>query len=145
VDKQSQDISKSLWLVQLLTNKREHYASVAHLLRKPRNYECVVMLEAKTFPSVRWLLLEMLVPYKDLRGDYPLLFTSCDHVIPYDSTTLDVGMTFWSQNARYAQNMVENLAMHFQHRCGCPKECLSKVFKSSHLLMMRSKNWHMEH
>jgi hypothetical protein len=145
VDEQSQDIAKSLWHIQLLTNQRERYASIAHLLRKPKYYECHVMLEGKPFPSVRRLLLEMLVPYKDSRGKHASLFTSCDDVIPYDSTILDVGMTFRPQNTKYAQNAVENLALHFHHRCCCPKEYLQKVFKTSHLLMMRSKQWHDEH
>jgi hypothetical protein len=101
-------------------------------------------LENTDYSSVRRLLLEMTVPYTDSRGDYPSLFTSADHVTPVDST-LDIGVTFRLQHARYAQNVIENLAMHFKHRCGCSQEYLQKVFKTSHLQMMRSNRWHPEH
>jgi hypothetical protein len=140
VDEQSKGIAKSLWHIQLLTNQREWYASFAHLLRKPRNYENPVVIDGISFPSVRGLLLEMNVPYKDSRREYPAVFTSVDDVLPYDSSTWDVGVTFRPQHAKYAQNVIENLALHFKHRCGSTSKYLKKVFKLEHLRMMRGKN-----
>jgi hypothetical protein len=87
----------------------------------------------------------MRLPYTDARGEFPLLFTACDHVIPFDSTTLDVGVTFRPQHAKYAQNVIEHMAMHFRHQGGCPSLYMAKMFKGAHVLMMRSKKWHPEH
>jgi hypothetical protein len=146
VDEMSKEFARSLWHIQLLTNLRERYASYTHILRKPRNYEHLVEVDAiTTYPSLRRLLLEMLVPYKDSRGEHPALFTSCDHGVQLESTAWDVGVTFRPQHARYAQNVMENLAMHIYHRSGCTKEYVEKVFKRSHILSLRGKRWHEEH
>jgi hypothetical protein len=68
VDDHSRAVAKSLWHIQLLTNQRERYATIAPLLRKPTKYEKYVVFENATHPSVRRLLLEMKLPYKDARG-----------------------------------------------------------------------------
>jgi hypothetical protein len=145
VDEHSKDVAKALWHVQLLTNQRERYASIALLLKKPANYEYRVILGEDNFPSVRRLLLEMDVPYKDARGEYPSVFTSCDHNITPGTSDQDVGVTFRPQHAPYAQNVINNLAMHLQNRSGCSIAYLKKVLRSSHRTMMQSKQWHVKH
>jgi hypothetical protein len=145
VDELSKEIAKSLWHVQKLTNLRERYASIAPQLRKPYNYEALVRYDNDSYPSVRRLLLELTVPYKDSRGEHPAVFTSCDHVIPFDSTTLDVGVTYRPQHAKYAQNVLENMALHFEHQSGCSQQYLVKVFRQAHLFLMSGRKWHEEH
>jgi hypothetical protein len=104
-----------------------------------------VILGEDNFPSVRRLLLEMDVPYKDARGEYPSVFTSCDHNITPGTSDLDVGVTFRPQHAPYAQNVIDNLALHLQNRSGCSTAYLKKVLRSSHRTMMQSKQWHVQH
>jgi hypothetical protein len=87
----------------------------------------------------------MKLPYKDSRGEFALVFTACDHMYPFDSSTLDVGVTFRPQHAKYAQNVIENLAMHLKYRCHCPDQYMAKMLKGAHVLMMRGKKWHREH
>ncbi len=145
VDDHSKEVAKSLWHVQLLTNQRERYASIAHLLRHPSKYEATVMALHTQHLSVRRLLLEMKVPYEDDRGEYPWLFTSVDDALPFDSNTRDVGVTFRPQHAKYAQNAIEHLSMHFEHSLGCNRAYLKKLFKSGHLQTMQGKKWHTEY
>jgi hypothetical protein len=145
VDEQSKETAKQLWHIQLLANQRERYVSFAHLLKKARHYARKVVIEGIDFLPVRRFLLDMTVPYTDSRGEHPSLFTSVDDVLPFDSSTRDYGVTFRPQHAKYAQNVIENLAMHFEYRCGCSRDYILKVFKSEHIQMMRGKRWHVEH
>jgi hypothetical protein len=145
VDDLSKEMAKTLWHIQLLTNQRERFASIALLLKKPHDYEYVVLLGQNSFTSVRRLLLKMKLPYPDSRGEFPSVFTSCDHNITFGTNDWDVGVTFRPQHAKYAQNVIENLALHLQNRSGCSTAYLRKVLRSSHRIMMKGKRWHVAH
>lgn len=88
-----------------------------------------------------------MAPYLDQRSAISPIFESCELVLPRvgSAVTKELMVTFRPQHAKYANNVVKHLMLHFENQLSTPAEYNTMIFRRCHIQLEEDAIWHTKH